>query len=239
MYEQMVVEDLLTNKMKGAYFIDGGASYGMYSLLAASLPSVEKVFAIEASPKTFTFLENTVKANRLESRLYCINAAICAQSDAVRYVLENSNTSEWCHTTDVLPIESEHLVSTVPGISLDDLIVDQCIPLDSPVFIKLDIEGNEPEAFHGLRRLFASNRNYIILFEFHVGILDSCEGGAWQFAREIFDIRPSAIYEVYCKDKKLLEISSFGDFENLIKKYGNNEFPNNLTNILLCKSPIF
>ncbi len=231
MYEQILVEKLLCDPMKGAWFIDGGSSYGMFSLLAASLPSVEKCIAIEASPKTFSYLKENISRNKLDERIKCINAAIACISGELHYVDEEEH-SEWSKTTSS-PLTYGHKLVEVISISLDDLIKVENIPDSAPIFIKLDIEGNEPNAFQGLQQLFHSQRNYMILFEFHASLLNGMEDGAKGFVNKIWNPELYVIYQIKSHLGRLDKINSLSDFENISDRCSASDFPNNLTNLLL------
>ena len=231
-YEQGLVESLLCGQMSGAWFIDGGANYGMFTLLAASLPSVAKCVAIESSPTTFNYLEETIRNNQLSEKVQCINAAISSISGETLYVAEVEH-SEWSKTTTLPTNGLEQDLLRVDSISLDDLINAEKIPLTTPIFIKLDIEGNEPEAFQGLQQLFQSNRNYMILFEFHAGLLNTMEHSAKGFVNSIWKPELYVIYEIKSHLSHFEKINSLSDFEKLSDRCSASDFPNNLTNLLL------
>jgi len=235
-FEQNIVKALLLKHMESSQFIDGGANYGLYSLLAASVPTVKKVYAIECSSETVHWLKKTITYNHLENKIQCIHAAIAANSGEMHYV-RSSNNSEWTQTCKVSELDqAKHSNETIKSIQLDDLIFNQMDLNDGSVFIKLDLEGNDRQAFQGLNKLFASNIDYVILTEMHTGLFKT-EESVLQYAQELWNINATGVYDLHVHSipKKIMEIHTLTQFCSLLKEYIGNEFPLNLTNILLSK----
>jgi len=229
-YEQEVVNHLLSRAGRCSV-IDVGASYGMYSLLAASLPNVEKVIAIEASPVTCTYLGATLAKNCLQRRVTLLNSACSSKSDENFTLVEKVN-SEW---NQVAPSEFFD-VNSIRSICVDRLVQD-LIPLESVVFVKMDIEGHEPDAFAGMRELFGSGRDFAVMFEFHVGLLESTGKGTENFASALFQIPNSTLYLLDVKRSTLQDLDCLA-LCDLIETARRAEHPLNLFNLLLIRNSL-
>ena len=129
------------------------------------------------------------------------------------------------------------------GIDLSQLLVIEGIEtkkvnvtgVDIPVFVggQIHIEGNEPLALNGLKKFINSNVN--IMLEFHVGVLEKNEGGAYDFAEKLLGIENSKIFIMHVGFKKLIPITSREYFFNIISIMKKQDFPNNLFNLLILK----
>lgn len=187
MFEQRMVDDLLDSASHWTV-VDAGASYGMYSLLAASHSSVAKVVAIEASPTTHEYLRRTVVYNELSSRIEVLNAGVSSTS-GIPLTVVAMRSSEWNKV--VAASGSGGTAGRVVSVTVDDVLARVAVSERSPVFIKMDIEGHEPVAFNGMAKLFGGQAPYAILFEFHVGLLGE---SSYEFADYIFSIANTRVY---------------------------------------------
>lgn len=223
-YEQEVVADVL-KKARNPFVLDVGASYGMYSLLAASEPNVIGVIAIEASQRTYKFLERTVVENGLLRRVEVMNEAASAVSGMSFDVVEMEN-SEWNRITEGDGSES------VRSIAVDDLL--SRVPEDSVVFVKMDIEGHEPDAFEGMKVLLGRRGGFVVLFEFHVGLMQdrSCS-----FAEVLFSVPASRLFMLDAGGRAVRELDP-PKLGELIEKAKVAPHPLNLYNLLLISDSL-
>jgi len=238
-FEQKVVQHLLERHMSDVHFIDGGASYGLYSLLASSTPTVNKTYAIECLLETCHWLKRTIFYNHLEDRVDCIHAAISSSSGGTHFV-QASDHSEWNKTLAAVGNgRSASQYEKVETLALDDLIFDQLGLTKGSVFIKLDLEGNEYSALKGLQRFFSSGLDYVLFTEIHTGILQT-EEAILKYAQELWDKKAAGVYDVQVRKEqgRIVELNTFSEFADLLREYAQQQFPCNLTNILLCKRKI-
>jgi FkbM family methyltransferase len=220
-YEQSLVKHIL-RQVNCAYVIDVGASYGMYSLLAASIPNVEYIFSIEASTYICRFLEKTISGNHLEHRIRLFNVAASAESGIMFNVIEMAN-SEWNKVSAATSVDAD----SIPSLALDELVLQA--PKTSLIFIKMDIEGHEPDAFQGMRHLLNKRRNFVLMFEFHVGLMQDL---AQTFADTLFAVPASRLYLADANKQTLLELNPLL-MRKLIEKARQAKHPFNLYNLLL------
>ncbi|HEY8504583.1 MAG TPA: FkbM family methyltransferase [Gemmataceae bacterium] len=159
----------------GDVFVDVGANLGFHTIVAArAVGPAGHVYAVEASPANCTLLRASLRHNGLDNvtLLPCAAGAapgwarFCTRPGAGNGVLINRRPPRWL---ELLAGYGEyHKVRTLP---LDDLI-----PRNRPVrAVKIDIEGAEPLALKGMRRLLDAHRP-VLLFEFHPTLLRDIGG---------------------------------------------------------------
>ena len=145
----------------GDTFLDIGASFGQYTLLASKIiGDAGRVFAFEPDPVSFSWLAGNVRRNHLKNA-----------------TLESIALGEQNDTLDLYVGSPENLGTTslrkqynfsgrsvkVPVRTLDEYCATQGITSVSA--IKLDVEGAELLVLRGAERVLASRPTLIVEFE--------------------------------------------------------------------------
>jgi FkbM family methyltransferase len=167
------------------HMIDCGANTGYFTcvFLAAAAPGA-RVTAFEPMPECTEVLRKNLASNGFEDRVVLHEAACGAERGRIRM----AQVSNMMIGTDVGDAPSR--VADV--VALDDFVQE---PVD---LVKLDIEGAEPQALAGMRRLLAENRP-VLITELNEYWLRSVSGvGAADVVRELeahgYDVVPAAAY---------------------------------------------
>jgi FkbM family methyltransferase len=151
----------------GDNFIDVGAHFGFYSLLASVLVGNEgTVISIEASSEIFRLLSaNTESYPNINcSNLACTNTNSSIEFYEFPLLYSEYNTlhvdqyvgSAWFKSNPPKKI-------SIPGRSLDSILEEHFI---SPNFIKIDVEGAENDVLQGMINILRTNPNLIIAMEY-------------------------------------------------------------------------
>lgn len=151
----------------GAAFVDVGAHWGYFSLLAAGLVGERgRVIAVEADPR----IHATLAANLALNRLPWVSAhhvAIAAETGTVSLVGYPSGQENWgiSRIASAAGAPGGAQAFQVPACALDDLL-DEVGPATVDL-VKMDIEGAEGFALQGMRRGLSSSRYRRLLLELH------------------------------------------------------------------------
>lgn len=168
--EERLISALLRD---GDLFLDVGANIGTMTLAAATkLRRSGHVIAIEAHPKTFTYLEKNIALNGFTNvTLYNL-----AASDKEGVVLFSSRYSD-----DQNAVANKKDSIKVPSITLDSLI----LPDHNDLCLKLDVEGYELCVLRGANNILSKSRS--VFFEAGARTLDAY-GTNFGALREIFTL---------------------------------------------------
>lgn len=157
-YEEEI-EAILRNAADLRYtFVDCGANFGYWSVLASSRPlGGQSTLAVEASSENAKRLKINALLNG--DRFRWLNAAI---GDKVGGFARITGARHEAFGTLAL---AKNEPDAVPMVSLDSLVADGLIDARQPAVIKLDVEGMEIEALTGAKWLM--QRDCMIICEEH------------------------------------------------------------------------
>ena len=137
----------------GDVFVDVGANIGYYTLLAVRL-GASKVYAFEPQASTFELLSKNVIINWMTGVVRCERLAAFNRTTELEFFARQNypgNSSigvsgpeqlaKWFDTAEKVKL---------PAVALDDYFADKAGKI---AVMKVDVEGAEPAAFEGARRL--------------------------------------------------------------------------------------
>jgi FkbM family methyltransferase len=179
-YEEHVRQAARENLREGDVAVDVGANVGALTFLAASIVGpTGRVIAVEPNPDNLQLLYRGIVHNRFTN----VEVLPHAASNA-RMVFSLTGGTSNTHLIGARePQEGGHFVQS---IVLDDVLGD--MPrLD---FVKMDIEGHEPQAFEGFSHLIGRHRP-VLLVEFNPRCLvDLQQQDPLAFLKQIFAFYP-------------------------------------------------
>ena len=163
-YESKLLHHLIRNLPLNGSFIDVGANIGAISVpLAFNRPDL-KIYAIEASPHIFKYLEYNKNINNL-TNITLINKAIHIEDDLILDFFAPKEKFGKGSFSNVFTNDAEKVVTA----KMDSLIALHNI---HPDYVKVDVEGYESYVFQSLNEYLNSNKKRpTIIFEF----VDWCE----------------------------------------------------------------
>ncbi len=149
----------------GDLFVDIGAHWGIFTLQAATRhPGAVKVLAIEPHPVNVEQLRHAVTLNGLGSDVEVVAAAAGATSGTAPLVINSTmGHSLYGHGLPAGSADATRL--TVPVQPLDLLLLERPDLQKRRTFLKVDVEGFEPEVMAGARELLKSGRVAAVLWE--------------------------------------------------------------------------
>jgi FkbM family methyltransferase len=156
-FDQLVCVNA-SNKGGGrSFFVDGGGSVGLYSLLARVRGC--DVLTVEMQPACSEMMRMAERANRIEPPTPIVAWPLYEKDDVAYRVAERSSPSGGCEGIFSLFWHGSLSLMTV---TLDTLLKDETRHID---LLKLDLEGFEPKALAGGMQLFTQNRVTAVLME--------------------------------------------------------------------------
>jgi len=149
----------------GQVFVDEGAQWGYFSILAAQKVTERGcVIAIEADPRIFALLETNLAVNALPN-VTAVQVAVAAAPGSVTLAGYAEGTGNWGISRLVPAGASEEPSFQVAAEPLDAILDRLCIPVAD--WVKMDIEGAEGLALAGMARGLAAHRYRRIVLELH------------------------------------------------------------------------
>lgn len=166
----------VARRSPGGMMIDVGANYGYFSLLWASLHPRNRAIAFEPAPANAAALSANVVDNGFKSRIEVIPAAVGRERGEVRFT-QDIEQSGWSRISD-----NGTSGQALPLVTLDDSVPASHGPIG---LLKIDTEGHDWAVLEGSRRLFASRRVEVAVFECDAAEYNGPQGAHLQtIARE-------------------------------------------------------
>lgn len=144
----------------GHTVLDLGANIGFFTVIMGSLVGpLGRVYAFEPLDRNACLLQRSIAENGFQDRVTLERAAVGQVSGSARLVFQEYalNSGGSYLFEDGMEIPDGHRTQDVVTIALDDY------DLRHPVrFIKIDVEGAEPLAIRGARRILRTDRPIIL-----------------------------------------------------------------------------
>ena len=153
----------------GMTFVDVGANWGLFTLMAAQLVGKEgRVLAIEADPRVFQELKSNVEYNQLP-QIQIVDVAVADREGQM--VLAGHDESSSNHGVSRLVSEGSSTATkfTVRSRPLDSVLDDAGV--DAVDLLKIDVEGAEDMVLAGMEDGLKSGRYQRVLLEVHPALL--------------------------------------------------------------------
>ncbi len=179
----------------GDVFVDVGAHWGYFSLVAGDCVAQEsvgangRVVSIEADPRIFSLLEQTAALNP-KLPLTPLHLAVAAEAGEVQLTGYREDQDNWGISSISTAASDAGEGITVSARPLDDLLDEQGI--DTVALVKIDIEGAEGLALRGMDRGLRAGRYRAILMELHPTMLP----GFGTTAQEVLSTLASAGFSI-------------------------------------------
>lgn len=181
--------DLLLAVLRpGDRVLDLGAHLGGFAFSAAAIGC--DVIAVEASPKNAELLRRSVEYNHF-ANCRIVEAAVADKPGSVSF------TARGPYGQVGVPVDGQPMV-TVPAVRADDLLSEH--GWDRVRFVKLDVEGFEIPALHGLERTLRCKDAPMIYFESNTHTLAmydrtdaNLKGTLRNYGYTIYDVGPGTL----------------------------------------------
>jgi FkbM family methyltransferase len=146
----------------GDVFIDVGAHWGLYALTAATRwPGEVSALAIEPEPENLRHLQEWVIRNGATQDVSVVAAAAGAAEGTVTF----ARNSTMGHAVAQPGAKAPFGTFAARATTIDALMQQHPRLLGRRAFLKIDVEGHEPEVIEGARALLESGRVEAIIWE--------------------------------------------------------------------------
>jgi len=145
----------------GMIVFDLGANFGWFSLVLSKLVgSSGRVYSFEADPTLTDILKENIELNNL-SNISVQSMAVSNKEGVSKFSLNKSYDTR----NQLDSISNSENTINVKVISLDEFCKKE--KLKKVDFIKMDIEGSEPKALEGMKKIISDNPQIKIITEFN------------------------------------------------------------------------
>lgn len=148
---------------RAATFVDVGANYGFYSLLAAHWNPKLQVTAFEPVPPIFERLQHNIRLNQLQAKVNAYSLALSDASGVARLYVPPSQSLD-LEATATLAQDSWQQRKNSPAIEVkvlafDDFEREHPMRLD---LVKIDVEDHEASVLRGMQNVIRRDRPFIV-----------------------------------------------------------------------------
>jgi FkbM family methyltransferase len=135
-------------------FVDIGANVGSYTILASAVKRA-RTYCFEPVPSTFLRLMNNIYINNLSELVTCFNIGISDSEDKLVFTDDQN-----CINHVVSSNENCDAVVQIEVLPLDTVLEDQ-----TPLLIKIDVEGFETPVINGAKGILNSPHLCSVIME--------------------------------------------------------------------------
>lgn len=151
----------------GSVFFDIGANVGMYSIFAAKFAH-SNVYAFEPEAGNYALLNKNISLNLLSSKVVAYPLSLSSNNLLGELHLSDMNVGGSCHAfgekTNYAgnPFTPKFTQGSV-SLTLDELVFEK--GLSPPNYLKIDVDGIEPEVLLGASKVLATDTLHSVLVE--------------------------------------------------------------------------
>lgn len=218
-YETEIVNFFIKQIPQNGIFIDVGANIGSISIFLANARPDLTIYAFEAAPEVYKYLEKNIEANNF-TNIKAFNYAI-HKTDAIQLPFYSPTEKSGKGSFSNVYTNEAVLVYTK---NLDNFFIQNNI---LPNAIKVDVEGYEKLIFESMSTFLKNNNNAFVLFEFEAWAEDLVENSKSGDAQQLMKNYGYNLYEL--KEEKLISrdfIQTKGRCKNLVATKNVDFFKN-------------
>ncbi len=158
--DELPVQDAIRERLRpGATFYDIGAHVGVFACGAAHLVGANgRAIAFEPLSRNVAILRRNLDRNSI-GNVTVVAAAVAAREGEQTLIVTENPGGAVLESSGAVPDDREGTVA-VPTVTIDGLIARGEIP--PPDVVKLDVEGAELEALHGMHDTLRDHRPTIV-----------------------------------------------------------------------------
>lgn len=148
---------------RASVFVDVGANYGFYSMLAALWNPDIRGVAFEPVPQIFVRLQDNIRLNHLQDRVVAHRLALSDTSGNARLFVPTSSSRD-CESTATLAQGGWQQRQGVPAIDVLSTTFDE-FEREHPLkvdLVKIDVEDHEASVLRGMQDVIRRDRPIVV-----------------------------------------------------------------------------
>jgi FkbM family methyltransferase len=209
----------------GDVVLDLGANIGYFTVLAAkAIGPGGRVFSFEPEPTNFRYLTKNIEINGFDNVFAFQKAVSDSLGTTQLFVCDYDSGHHTINRYDGIRAYSRGRHSEVHSISIDTVTIDQFLDgkTDRVDVIKMDVEGAEALALHGMRDTLRRNAHVRFIVEFFPLLMKNMGSSPQAFAQSLlgdFGFTAYAIGREYAAldgDRNLVQIQSASQLMGLL-----------------------
>jgi len=190
---------------RGGDVIDVGANIGYTALLfARAVEPPHRVHAFEPEDRNFRWLGHAIERARLTERVVARRAAVGAREGTIELWHNDAHHGDHRIATERQITSRDAPIQRVPVTTLDAYLAGCGRP--AVAFVKIDVQGYEPEVVRGMRETIANNPDVRVAVEVMPSVLEELGFDAAELVRELSAALPRLT--VLERDGRLREIAA-------------------------------
>lgn len=156
-FEPATCDKILKNINKVTTFYDVGCNMGYFTCLAGKTNVDARIVSIDANPAMVKKTTDNCLLNDVKADIY--NYGVGSETDEMAFFVNSERPSFGSFGDDGRPGENKTILVKIKQIS--EIIDKNNLP--NPEFLKIDIEGFEPEFFRGYSDKHFTSLKYMII----------------------------------------------------------------------------
>lgn len=173
----------------GGEIVDVGANIGYTAaLFARAIRAPHRVHAFEPEERNFRWLEHTIERAKLGDRVVATRAAVGSRDGTIDLWHNPGHHGDHRIATDRLRETIDEPTQRVPIVQIDTYLEGCGWP--AVAFVKIDVQGFEPEVLAGLRETIRRNPRIAVAVEIMPSAIEELGFDAEQFLRDLATVLP-------------------------------------------------
>lgn len=146
-------------------FLDVGSNIGTYAII----PALEgiRVIAFEPVKSNYEALVTNIKLNNFENLISTYPLALGKTNSSANFTLDlvNTGASHLTEYSDIAEVIHNPEFEDIEIVRFDDIVDKLNIKPTNRVFMKVDVEGMEPDVLEGAHNFIKNHPNIMIMIE--------------------------------------------------------------------------
>ena len=155
--------DLIGSLDQPFAFVDIGANQGLFSLIAGTNPMCKRIVALEPVPSTHARLEANLALNGLTDKALSLRFGL-SDSASTCTITTHRDHSGLATLGDHLDQQQDHILTQDVEMRTVEAL-DEHLPADLPIFVKVDVEGHEVTVIEQLLQSRHADRIIGVFYE--------------------------------------------------------------------------